>query len=167
MTLTKFWGSQAICLQNMTQWYGIISDFREQPFPARVSESVVLSSLGKGPNNVKNNDHLRQLWNEILDKQLTKLTSRFQEDQYGIMKVAVASCPQDGTFDSGSLQPPSQHYGVNTGNAELTVLIQYINRKVASRQQFALLMEVIDCCSLDIFPKVTKLLRIIVTLPMT
>lgn len=130
--------NSSLAKYDITSW-DVTSGSRERPSPARVSESVVLSSLGR-KLNMKNDDHLRKLWNEILDRQLTELTSWFQVDEEGIMKAAAACHhPPSGTFDAGLLQPPCQHDGVDIGDAEF---IQQMNRKVASWQQFALLMEV-------------------------
>lgn len=63
---------------DITSW-NVTSVSREQHLPARVSESVMLSNLGRRLN-MKNDDDLRQLWNEILDRELSELTSQFQED---------------------------------------------------------------------------------------
>lgn len=74
------------------------------------------------------------------------------------MKAAEACHRLSGTFDIGLLQPPYQHYEVNVGDAELTVFLQQVNRKVASGQQFGSLMEVAVSCPQDIFLNINKLL---------
>lgn len=59
---------------------------------------------------MRNDDDLRRLWNERLDRQLAELKSRFHEDQNGIMKAAAACQPQSATFaDKDMLESPSQH----------------------------------------------------------
>lgn len=153
----------------ITNW-DVTSGSRERQLPAIVSESVVVSNLRRRPTRVKNDDHLRHLWNEILDRQLTELSSRFQGDHYGIMKAAAACHPLSRTFDMELLRPTCQHYGINIGDAKLTVFTRQVHRKVyldRKGQKFASLVDVTDSCSQDIFPNINKLLWIIMTLSMT
>lgn len=139
---------------------------RARRVPARISESIVMSAIGNR-QAVRNDEDLKLLWDEILDRQLAELASRFQDDQYGIMKAAAACRPPTGTFEKALLHPPCQHYGIVIGDAELSVFAQQIKRKVTAGITFPSLMEVLDSCPQDIFPGVNALLRVILTLATT
>ncbi|KAJ4947754.1 hypothetical protein JOQ06_009787 [Pogonophryne albipinna] len=102
-----------------------------------------------------------------MSRQLTELDARFQEDQYGIMRTAAAILPKSKTYgEKDSLCTVCDHYHILVGDAELTVFYEQLNRKVAQKQNFPSL-EVLDSCASDIFPNFNKLLRVIITLPMT
>uniref|UniRef100_A0A3B3R0H2 DUF4371 domain-containing protein n=1 Tax=Paramormyrops kingsleyae TaxID=1676925 RepID=A0A3B3R0H2_9TELE len=131
----------------ITSW-DITSGTRVRKIPARLAGSVVTTSLGKA-TSVRNDDDLRHIWNDILDRQLTELDNRFQEDQYGIMRAAATFLPQSKTF------------------ARILLFIDQLRRKVANSLEFPSLMEVLDICAPDIFPNLNKLLKVIITLPMT
>lgn len=147
--------------------WDITSGNRKRRLPARLTESVVTTSLGKA-TSVKNDDDLRHLWNDILDRELTELNTRFQEDQYGIMRTAATFLPHSKTFaQTESMRTTCDHYHISVEDAELTVFIEQLRRKVANGLEFPSLMEVLDICAPDIFPNLSKLLRAIITLPMT
>ncbi|CAM4577289.1 unnamed protein product [Leuciscus chuanchicus] len=59
---------------------------REQKLPAKFSQSIVTTTLGK-TSAIKNNGDLRALWNCILGNQMAELNSRFKDDTYEIMRV--------------------------------------------------------------------------------
>lgn len=150
----------------ITSW-DITPRTRVRKVPARLAGSVVTTSLGKA-TSVRNDDDLRHIWNDILDRQLTELDNRFQEDQYGIMRVAATFLPQSKNFaEKDSLRALCDHFHILVGNAELTVFIEQLRRKVANSLEFPSLMEVLDICAPDIFPNLNKLLQVIITLPMT
>ncbi|CAM4658841.1 unnamed protein product [Leuciscus chuanchicus] len=150
----------------ITSW-DITSGTRVRKVPARLAGSVVTTSLGKA-TSVRNDDDLRHIWNDILDRQLTELDNRFQEDQYGIMRAAATFLPQSKTFaEKDSLRAPCDHFHISVEDAELTVFIEQLRRKVANSLEFPSLMEVLDICAPDIFPNLHKLLQVIITLPMT
>uniref|UniRef100_A0A667Y2X2 TTF-type domain-containing protein n=1 Tax=Myripristis murdjan TaxID=586833 RepID=A0A667Y2X2_9TELE len=150
----------------ITSW-DVTAGSRARRLPTKLAESVVTTSLGKS-KCVKSNDDLRHIWNHILDRQLTELHTRFQEDQYGIMRAAAAFLPPSRTFaQRESLQAACNHFHVSVGDAELTVFFEQMRRKGANGVEFASLVEVMDICAPDIFPNLNNLLRIIVTLPMT
>lgn len=108
---------------DLAKKYGItrwdVTTGRARRVPARISESIVMSAIGNR-QAVQNDEDLKQLWDEILGRQLTELASRFQEDQYGIMQAATCR-PPTGTFEKALLHPPCQHYGIVIGDAELSV----------------------------------------------
>uniref|UniRef100_A0A8C9YWK2 TTF-type domain-containing protein n=1 Tax=Sander lucioperca TaxID=283035 RepID=A0A8C9YWK2_SANLU len=150
----------------ITSW-DITAGTRVRKLPARLAGSVVTTSLGKA-TSVRNDDDLRHIWNDILDRQLAELDNCFQEDQYGIMRAAATFLPQSKTFaEKDSLRAPCDHFHILVEDAELTVFIEQLRRKVANGLEFPSLMEVLDICAPDIFPNINKLLQVIITLPMT
>lgn len=58
-----------------------VTSSRQRKMPARLSDTVVTTSLGKA-SSIKSNTDLRQMWNAILDRQITELNCRFQEDTW-------------------------------------------------------------------------------------
>lgn len=102
-----------------------------------------------------------------MDRQIRELNSRFHDDTYGFMSTAVACLPGSKTFgDRDSLIVASKHYNIGIDNAELTVLMQ-LKRKVDAGQDLQSLMEVLDNSPEDIFPNINKMIRALITLPMT
>lgn len=144
-----------------------VTGTRERKLPARFNESVVTTSLGK-TTNVRNNADLKQLWINILDRQITELDSRFQQDQYGIMRAAAACFPGSVTFpQKESLQHSCDHYRISIEDAEWTVFIQTLRRKVERGHCYPSVIEVLDSCNSDVFPNINRLLRAMITIPMT
>lgn len=140
---------------------------RERKLPSKLSASVITSSLGKS-DSIKTDDDLRHLWNEVLDRQIMELNSRFHDDVYDFMRAAVVFSPGSSTFgDRESITVACKHYSIDIGDAELTVFIQQLKRKADDGQGFASLMEVLDNTPEDIFPNVNKTIRALITLPMT
>ena len=133
--------------------------------------SVVTTSLGK-TSSIKSDSDLRQLWKSILDRQITELNSRVQEDTYGIMQAA-ASFPKESQTCGLKEQlkttlTAKDHYATSSEDAEFTVFIQQLSRKMKmGKSDFSSIMSVLDSCPDDIFPYINSLLMIIVTLPMT
>lgn len=119
---------------------------------------MVTTSLGKA-TSVRNGDDLRHIWNDFLDRQLTEMDNHFQEDQYGILRAAATFLPQSKTFaQKKPLLTPCGHYYISAVDAELKMFIEQLCQKVASGLEFPSLMEVLDICTPDIFPKLSKLL---------
>ena len=80
---------------DITEWD--VKKSRERKMPARLSDSVVTTSLGKA-TTVKSNADLRQIWISLLERQLTELNCRFQDDSYGLMRAASSLQPGSNTF---------------------------------------------------------------------
>ncbi len=140
---------------------------RERKLPAKLSASVITSSLGKS-GSIKSDEDLRHLWNEVLDRQIREMNSHFHDDTNGFMSTAVACLPGSNTFgDRDSLTVASKHYNIDIGDAELTVFIQQLKRKADAGQGLPSLMEVLDNSPEDIFPNINKMIRALITLPMT
>ncbi|XP_034033315.1 zinc finger MYM-type protein 1-like [Thalassophryne amazonica] len=149
----------------ITSW-DITVGTRKRSLPSRLTDSVVSTTLGKA-TAVRNDDDLRHIWNDILDRQLTELDTRFQEDQYGIMKAAAAFLPQSQTFgEKESLHSVCNHYNISVRDAELAVFYEQLKRK-ALNENFPSLMEVLDIRPADIFPNLNRVLQVILTLPIT
>lgn len=135
-------------------------------------DTVVTTSLGK-TSSLKSNTDLRQMWNAILDRQITELNCRLQEDSYGIIRAAASLLPGCATFgELQLLRSLSKHYGISITEAEYSVFIFFnyfyilIRRKMDAGQNYPSLMEVLDNCPAEIFRNVSALLNAI-TLPMT
>lgn len=145
-----------------------VSASRQWKLPVKLADSVVTTSLGK-TSSIKSDSDLRQLWNNILDRQITELNSRFQEDTYGIMQAAASFSKESQTCGlKEQLKTTCDHYAISIEDAEFTVFIQQLSRKMnMGKSDFSSIMSVLDSCPDDIFPNINSLLRIIVTLPMT
>ncbi|KAI4820084.1 hypothetical protein KUCAC02_028076 [Chaenocephalus aceratus] len=103
---------------------------------------------------VRDNSDLRRLYNDILDRQIMELDTRFQADSYGLMKAAAACMPSSETFgEMAAIQSPSAHFGITVEAAEHTVFVQQLKRKEEDGRLFPSLMEVIDKCPRDVFTK--------------
>uniref|UniRef100_A0A8C1TUJ4 HAT C-terminal dimerisation domain-containing protein n=1 Tax=Cyprinus carpio TaxID=7962 RepID=A0A8C1TUJ4_CYPCA len=127
----------------ITSW-DITPQTRVRKVSARLAGSVVTTSLGKA-TSVRNDDDLRHIWNDILDRQLTELDNHFQEDHLRLC----------------------DHFHILVEDPELTVFIEQLCRKIANSLEFPSLMEVLDICAPDIFPNLNKLFQVVITLPMT
>lgn len=69
------------------------------------------------------------------------------------MSAAATFLPQSKTFaKKDSLRAPCDHFHILAEDAELTVFIEQLRRKVANGLEFPSLMEVLDICAPDIFP---------------
>ena len=77
--------------------------------PARLSDTVVTTSLGE-TSSIKNNTDLRQMWNTVLDRRIAELNYRFQEDIYGIMRAVASLLPGSMTFGE-LLRSLSEQFG--------------------------------------------------------
>lgn len=70
-------------------------------------------------------------WLIYLGRQITELDSRFQEDQYGLMRAAAVCLPGSDFFSKGEvLRMPCGHYGVSFEEAELRIFFQLLCRTV-------------------------------------
>ncbi|MGH0120104.1 UNVERIFIED_CONTAM: hypothetical protein FKN15_062794 [Acipenser sinensis] len=135
--------------------------------PNKLSDLLITSTVGKS-SSIQCNADLRHLFNEILDRQISELNSRFQEYVHGMMKASADCWPTSETFGQReSLQPTCSLYGINVEDAEFTVFVQQLNLKVVEGKSYPSLIKVFDNCNLDIFPNVNVLLRAQITLPMT
>ena len=146
-----------------------VGSVRARKLPARLdpSVSVVTSSLGKSVP-IKNNDNLRQLWNEMLDRQITELDNRFQEDTYGFSRAAAACLPKSNTFgEMEFVNFTCAHYGLDVSEADWTVYTQHMKRKSDAGEDFPKLINVLDNTPCDIFPGIHNMIKALVTLPMT
>ncbi|XP_030072332.1 zinc finger MYM-type protein 1 [Microcaecilia unicolor] len=156
--------------EELAEKYGIenwdVSSSRKRKLPAKIGDTFVFSTLGKS-SRVQSNEDLRHLWNEIIDCQITELNNRFQDDAYGMMTASAACMPASEAFGRReSLQPPCTLYGITIEEAEFTVFVQQLKRKVAQGNTYTALTDVLESCNVDIFPNVNALLRAVITLPM-
>ncbi|CAM4662333.1 unnamed protein product [Leuciscus chuanchicus] len=118
-----------------------VTSTRVRKLPARLKESLVSCSLGKS-TAIKDNADLNKLWIDILDRQITELNSRFQEDQCGLMRAAAACLPGSDFFSKGELlRMPCEHYGISFEEAELSIFFQLMCRKIDDGHSFSSLME--------------------------
>ncbi len=139
---------------------------RERKLPAKFSQSIVITTLGK-TSAIKNNGDLRALWNCILDNEMAELNSRFKDDTYGIMRASATLIPGSTTFGTQELiKSPCSLYGITVCDAEFAFFTQFIKGK-ADKDKMPSLIELLDACAADIFPGMNRLLRAIITLPMT
>ncbi|KAK7163906.1 hypothetical protein R3I94_002577 [Phoxinus phoxinus] len=150
-----------------------ISGSRKRKLPARLDNTHVDSTLGKS-SPVQQNSDLNKLWNDILDKQMMELNTRFKPDTYGFMRAAAACLPRSDTFgDKALIQPACAHFSIPVEDAatEHTVFVQHLKRKEkankTTNEKKETLVEVLDACPRDIFPNMNSLLRALLTLPMT
>ncbi len=91
---------------------------RERKLPAKFSQSIVTTTLGK-TSAIKNNGDLRARWNCILDNEMAELNRRFKEDTYGIMRASAALIPGSTTFGTQELiKSPCSLYGITACDAE-------------------------------------------------
>uniref|UniRef100_A0A3B4X175 TTF-type domain-containing protein n=1 Tax=Seriola lalandi dorsalis TaxID=1841481 RepID=A0A3B4X175_SERLL len=145
---------------------------RKRRLPARLDSTYVDSTVGKS-SHVQQNSDLQNIWNDILDKQLMELNSRFKPNSYGFMKATAACMPHSETFgDKAHIQQACAHFSIPVEDAEHTVFVQQLKRKAQAisgekKEHFPSLFEVLDACPRDIFPKMNGLLRALLTLPMT
>lgn len=71
---------------------------------------------------MRNDDDLRHIWNDILERQLTGLDKWFQEDQYGKMRAAGTFLPQSKTFaQKESPWTPCDYHDISVEDTELTI----------------------------------------------
>ena len=85
-----------------------------------------------------------------------------------IMKAAASLLPASDAFcQQDILCAPSRHYGLGLEDPELTVFGQLIKRKVNGGHEFPSIIEVLDSCDKDVFPNMSGLLRILISLPVT
>ena len=142
-----------------------VAKARERKLPSRFSNFVVTTTLGKTAP-IKSNMDLRALWNCILDRQINELDSRFKEDTYGMMKASSSFAPREPAFgEKDILDAPYVRYGINIPDAEHTVFMQHMKRKMNTDSvEFPTSIEVLDSCPSDIFPNTNALLRAIITL---
>ncbi len=145
-----------------------VSSSRKRKLPSKFSDSVITSTLGKTAS-VKSDMDLRQIWNIVLDAQISEMNNRFQENTYSIMKTSATCLPGSTLFGRRELlEPTCRLYGLAVEDAEFTVFIQHFNRKMQTeKQRYPTLVEVLDSCPMDIFSNINALLRVMVTLPMT
>lgn len=148
------------------------SGSRKRRLPARLESTYVDSTVGKS-SPVQQNSDLQNIWNDILDKQLMELNSRFKADSYGFMRATAACMPHSESFgDKAHIQQACAHFSIPVEDAEHTVFVQQLKRKAKAisdekNEHFSTLFEVLDACPRDIFPKMNGLLRALLTLPMT
>lgn len=148
-----------------------ISGSRKRKLPARLANTHVDSTLGKS-SPVQQNSDLQKLWNDILDKQMMELNTRFKPDTYGFMSAAAACSPWSDTFgDKALIRPACVHFSIPVAEEEHTVFVQQLKRKAKANkitnEKKETLVEVLDACPRDIFPNMNSLLRALLTLPMT
>ncbi len=145
-----------------------VSSSRKRMLPSKFSDSVITSTLGKTAS-VKSDMDLRQIWNIVLDAQISEMNNRFQENTYSIMKTSATCLPGSTLFGRRELlEPTCRLYGLAVEDAEFTVFIQHFNRKMQTeKQRYPTLVEVLDSCPMDIFSNINALLRVMATLPMT
>jgi hypothetical protein len=97
-----------------------------------------------------------------------ELNNRFQRDSYGIMKAAASLMPApDARYQLDALREASGHYGIELDTSELNVFEQLLKRKMDGGLQFSSIMEVLDSCNKDVFPRINSLIRVLATLPVT
>ena len=132
---------------------------RKRRLPRKFGDSQIESPLGKA-SPVKDNSDLKNILNEMLDRQIMELDTRFKADTYGFMRAAAALLPRSSTFGNNeSIQPASTHFSICVEDAEHEVFVQQLKRKVTAGITFPSLVEVLDSCPTDIFPQMNRLLR--------
>lgn len=146
-----------------------ISGSRKRKLPARLDNTHIDSTLGKS-SPVQQNSDLQNFWNDILDKQMMALNTRFKPDTYGFIRTASACLPRSDTFGDKALILPA-HFSIPQEAAEHTVFVQQLKRKAkankTTHKKKETLIEVLDACRRDIFPNMDSLLLALLTLPMT
>ncbi|KAJ4926584.1 hypothetical protein JOQ06_014334 [Pogonophryne albipinna] len=144
-----------------------VTGSRKRRLPGKFGDSQIESTLGKA-SPVKDNSNLKNIMNNVLDRQIMELDTRFKADTYVFMKAAAALLPRSSTFGNNELiQPASTHFSICVEDAEHEVFVQQLKRKVTAGITFPSLVEVLDSCPTDIFPQMNRLLRALVTLPIT
>ncbi|KAL7395745.1 hypothetical protein ABVT39_022378 [Epinephelus coioides] len=112
-----------------------ITGSRKRKLPARLSNTHVDSTLGKSAPIQQNSD-LQKLWNDILDKQMVELNTRFKPDTYGFMRATAACLPRSDTFgDKALIQPACAHFSFPVQDAEHTVFVQQLKRKCTNEKK--------------------------------
>lgn len=140
---------------------------RNRKLPSRLADSHVTSTVGRCAP-IRSDSDLNSLWNMVLDRQLMELNNRFQHDSYGIMKAAASLMPAPGArFQLDALREACGHYGIEMDTSELNVFQQLVQRKMDGGLRFSSIMEVLDACNKDVFPRINSLLRVLATLPIT
>ncbi|KAF3844479.1 hypothetical protein F7725_007642, partial [Dissostichus mawsoni] len=144
-----------------------VTGSRKRRLPGKFGDSQIESTLGKA-SPVKDNSDLKNIRNHVLDRQIMELDTRFKADTYGFMRAAAALLPRSSTFGNNeSIHPASTHFSICVEVAEHEVFVQQLKRKVTAGITFPSLVEVLDSCPTDIFPQMNRLLRALVTLPIT
>ncbi len=96
----------------------------KRKLPSKFSDSVITSTLGKTAS-VKSDMDLRQIWNIVLDAQISEMNNRFQENTYSIMKTSATCLPGSTLFGRRELlEPTCRLYGLAVEDTEFTVFIQ-------------------------------------------
>ena len=151
---------------DVTKWD--VTQSRKRKLPAKFDDSTVTTSLGK-TSRINCNDDLRALWNCVLDRQITELNCRFKEDTYGIMTASASLLPGSASFGMKELlEGPCKLYGIDIRDTEYAWFTENITRRMDEENlKLPTIMEVLDNCSAASFPNVHRLLRAIITLPLT
>ena len=111
-----------------------ISGSRKRKLLARLDNTHVDSTLGKS-SPVQQNSDLQKLWNDILDKQMMELNTRFKPDTYGFMRAAAACLPRSDTFGGKALiRPACAHFSIPV-EEEHTVFVQQLKRRQRPTRQ--------------------------------
>uniref|UniRef100_A0A673LF96 TTF-type domain-containing protein n=1 Tax=Sinocyclocheilus rhinocerous TaxID=307959 RepID=A0A673LF96_9TELE len=136
-----------------------ITGTRKRKLTAKLGDTLIESTVGKA-SPVKDNSDLKQLWNDIVDKKIMELNTRFKADTYRLMRAAAACLPQSNTFGN-------THFNNTVEDSEHEVFVQQLERKISNGRAFPSLVEVLDTCPHDIFPRMKRLLRALITIPIT
>lgn len=82
----------------------------------RLSDTIVTAYVGK-TSTIKKTQ--REMWNAILNIQITELNCGFHEERFGIMRAAASFLPRSTTFgELALLRNPNEHFGISITEAE-------------------------------------------------
>ena len=73
----------------------------------------------------------------------------------------------DARYQLDALREASGHYGIELDTSELNVFEQLLKRKMDGGLQFSSIVEVLDSCNKDVFPRINNLIRVLETVPVT
>ncbi|KAI9525244.1 hypothetical protein NQZ68_009924 [Dissostichus eleginoides] len=143
---------------------------RSRKLPSRLQGSVVTASLGKS-TRVRSDHDLRAILNQLIDCQLNELSARFHNDVYGLMtSTATLLAPSSDsslTEMTQKLNDAGKRFNISMTELELSLFLQHVARKRARGETFKTLLNLLDICSGEVFPRVNGFLNTLITLPMT
>lgn len=151
-------------MTNIVSWD--VTGSRKRKLPAKLGNTQVECNTRKTSPG-KDNSGLKKIWNGMLDRQIMELNTRFKADTCGLMRAAACLLCSNNFGDKSSIQPASAHFFIIVEGAEHELFVQQLKRKATAERTFPSLVEVLDTYPGDIFPKVNRLLRAPVTLPVT
>lgn len=137
---------------------------RQHRLPARLLDTVVTTTVGSSENIVTESEYCINIYYPVLDRMISELNRRFNDQSRYSMKGIAACSPQSKCFlDLDTLKPIIKHYELSEKDMGIE-LIQA--QKVLKNDEVETISDVIDVISTlkAAFPELLKLLNIALTI---